>query len=103
MAWSLPSSNASASASRPWRMRRSARAMSGCQLGMCIAVSKSALARVRTASASRPPAELHEQGGLHAVAVAGEEHRRASGQRDQPVLAEQVASTTPPRSKSAAK
>ena len=34
-AWSLPRSRASASTRRPWRIRRSARAMSGCQLGSC--------------------------------------------------------------------
>ena len=33
-------------------MRRSARAMSGCQLGACIAASNSDLARVSSASAS---------------------------------------------------
>ena len=43
-----------------------------------------------------PSTQLHQERRLHAVAVAGQEHRRARGEGDQPVLAEQVRPTTPP-------
>ena len=68
-------SNASASAKRPCRMRRSASAMSGCQLGTCMAASKSALARVEHLLGLPHRPELDQQRGLHAVAVARQEHR----------------------------
>ena len=88
--WSLPSSSASASARRPWRMRRSASAMSGCQLGTCITASKLGLGPDEDGLGLGPPAELDEQRGVDAVAVAGQEHRSAGRQRDQPVLAQQA-------------
>ena len=81
---------ASASTSRPWRIRRSARAMSGCQLGIGIAGSNSASARVEHRLGLAPATELDEQRGVHAVAVARQEDRCAGRGADQPVAAQQL-------------
>ena len=83
-------SSCSASTSRPWRTRRSARAMSGATPASA-SRRRNSLGRATQQRLGLAPApELDEQRGLHAVAVAGQEHAGPGRRTDQAVAAQQL-------------
>ena len=88
---SRPSRSASASASRPWRMRRSARAIGGCQAAPGMSRSSSSNARWSRFLGLAPAADVAQQRAPHAGAMAAEERLGPGVVADDAALAEHPA------------